>query len=49
MTERQLVERHHRITNNNAIDLHIGKRLRFCRTLIGLSNEQLDAELNIAF
>ena len=47
MTDRQLVERHHRITNNNAIDLHVGKWLRLRRTLLGMSQEQLDAELNI--
>ena len=49
MTDRQLVERHHRITNNNAIDLHVGKWLRLHRTLLGMSQEQLAAELNITF
>ena len=49
MTDRQLVERHHRITNNNAIDLYVGKRLRLGRMLLGLSEEQLGAELNITF
>ena len=49
MTERQPVERHHRITNNNAIDHHFGKRLRLRRTLLGMSQEQLGAELNITF
>ena len=49
MTDRQPVERHHRITNNNAIDLHVGKRLRLRRTLLGMSQEQLGAELNITF
>ena len=49
MTDRQPVERHHRITNNNAIDLHVGKRLRLRRTLLGMSQEQLCAELNITF
>ena len=43
------VERHHRITNNNAIDLHVGQRVRLRRTLLGLSQEQLGAELNITF
>ena len=47
MTDRQPVERHHRITNNNAISLHVGKRLRLRRPLIGMSQEQLGAELNI--
>ena len=44
MTDRQPVERHHRITNNNAIDLHVRKRLRLRRTLLGMSQEQLGAE-----
>ena len=42
-------ERHFSITNNNAIDLHVGKRLRLRRTLLGMSQEQLGAELNITF
>ena len=37
MTDRQPVERHYPITNNNAIDLHVGKRLRLRRTLLGMS------------
>ena len=49
MSDRPPVERHHRITNNNAIDLHVGKRLRLRRTLLGMSQEQLHAELNITF
>ena len=49
MTDRQPVERHHRITNNNAIDLYVGKRLRLGRMLLGLSQEQLGAEFNITF
>ena len=47
MTDRQPVERHNRITNNNALDLHVGKRLRLRRTLLGMSQEQLGVELNI--
>ena len=49
MNDRQPVERHHRITNNNAIDLYVGKRRRLCCTFLGLSQEQLGAELNITF
>ena len=49
MNETKPGERHHRITNNNAIDLHVGKRLRLRRTLLGMSQEQLGAELNITF
>ena len=37
MTDREPVERHHRITKNNLIDLHVGKRLRLCRALLGMS------------
>ena len=49
MTASQPVERHHRITNINAINLYVGKWLRLRRTLLGLSQEQLGAELNITF
>ena len=49
MTDRQPVERHHRITSNNAIDLNVGKRLRLRHTLLGMSQEQLGVELNITF
>jgi transcriptional regulator with XRE-family HTH domain len=42
-------ERNFRITNNNAIDMHVGKRVRLRRTLLGLSQEQLGADLNITF
>ena len=44
-----IVERNFRITNNNAIDMHVGKRVRLGRTLLGMSQEQLGAELNVAF
>ena len=43
------IERNFRITNNNAIDMHVGKRVRLCRTLLGMSQEQLRIELNITF
>ena len=43
------LERNFRITNNNAIDKHVGKRVRLRRTLLGLSQEQLGAELNVTF
>ena len=32
-----IVERKFRITNNNAIDMHVGKRMRLRRTLLGMS------------
>ena len=43
------VERNFRVTNNNAIDMHVGKRIRLCRTLLGMSQEQLGSELDITF
>ena len=44
-----IVERNFRITNNNAIDMHVGKRVRLRRTLLGMSQEQLGAEPNVTF
>lgn len=38
-----------RITNNNAIDVHVGRRVRLRRTLLGMSQEQLGDALNITF
>ena len=43
------MERNFRITNANAIDMHVGKRVRLRRTLLGMSQEQLGTELNITF
>ena len=43
------IERNFQITNNNAIDMHVGKRVRLRRTLLGMSQEQLGTELNITF
>jgi transcriptional regulator with XRE-family HTH domain len=43
------IERNLRITNNKAIDMHVGKRVRLRRTLLGISQEQLGTELNITF
>ena len=43
------MERNFRITNNNAIDMHVGKRVRLRRTLLGMSQEQHGTELNITF
>ena len=43
------MERNFRITNNNAFDMHVGKRVRLRRTLLGMSQEQLGTELNITF
>ena len=43
-----IAEQNFRITNNNAIDMHVGKRVLLRHTLAGVSQEQLGAELNVA-
>ena len=43
-----IADRNSRITKNNAIDMHVGKRLRFRHTLLGISQERLGAELIVA-
>ena len=43
------MERNFRITNNNAIDMYVGKRVRLRQTSLGMSQEQLGKELNITF
>ena len=42
-------DKNFRVTNNNAFDVHVGKRVRLRRTLLGMSQEQLGASLNITF
>ena len=42
-----IVEQNFRITNNNAIDMQFGKRVRLRRKLHGMRQEQLGAELNV--
>lgn len=37
------------VTNNNAIDIHVGRQIRLQRTLLGLSQEQLAQGLSITF
>ncbi len=37
------------VTNNNSVDMHVGKRVRLRRTLLGLSQEQLGDALNLTF
>ena len=44
-----IADRNFRIANNNAIDMHVGNRLRLRHTLLGISQEQLGAELIVAF
>jgi transcriptional regulator with XRE-family HTH domain len=39
----------YQITNNNPIDVHVGRRVRLRRTLLGMSQEQLGEALNITF
>ena len=47
--DEERTEKNFRITNNNAVDMHVGKCVRLRRTLLGLSQEQLGTELNITF
>lgn len=42
-------DKNFRVTNNNAIDVHVGKRIRLRRTLLGMSQEQLGEALDITF
>jgi hypothetical protein len=44
-----IVERNFHITNNNTIDMYVGKRVRLRRTLLGMTQEQLSAGLNVTF
>ena len=37
MAENDQIERNFRITNNNAVDMHVGKRIRLRQTLLGMS------------
>jgi len=48
MTEKA-TDKNFRVTNNNAVDVHVGKRIRLRRTLLGMSQEQLGNALNITF
>ncbi len=43
------LDKNFRATNNNAVDVHVGKRVRLRRTFLGMSQEQLGASLNITF
>ena len=42
-------DKNFRVTNNNAVDMHVGKRIRLRRTLFGMSQEHLGVALNITF
>lgn len=48
-TAKSVSDPNFRITNNNAIDVHVGRRVRLRRTLLGMSQEQLGDALNITF
>ena len=48
ISNEDIADRNFRITNNNAIDMHVGKRLRWHHTLLGISQEPLGAELIVA-
>ena len=43
-----IADRNFHINNINAIDMHVGKRLRLRHTLLGISQEPLGAELIVA-
>ena len=43
------LDKNFRVTNNNAVDVHVGKRVRLRRTLLGMSQEQIGVSLNITF
>ena len=45
----EITNKNFRVTNNNAVDKHVGKRVRLRRTLLGMSQEQLGTALNITF
>ena len=47
MSKDDIVHRNFRITNDDAIDFHVGKGLRLRHTLLGISQKQLGAELNV--
>ncbi|AFX99506.1 helix-turn-helix family protein [Candidatus Endolissoclinum faulkneri L2] len=42
-------DNNYQITNNNPIDIHVGRRVRLRRTLLGMSQEKLGEALNITF
>ena len=47
VSKNDIVEQNFRITNNNAIDMHVGKCVRLRCKLLGMTKEQLGAELNV--
>ena len=47
LSKDDIADQNFRITNNNAINMHVGEHLRLRHTLAGVSQEQLGAELNV--
>ena len=47
MAENDQIERNFWLTNNNAVDMNVGKRVRLRRIFLGMSQEQIGGELNI--
>ncbi len=47
MNEESQEKRLSLVTKNNAIDIHVGKRVRSQRTLLGMSQEQLGVTLDL--
>ena len=47
LSKGDIAKRDFRITNNNEIDMHVGKRVRLRHTLPDMSQEQLGAKLNV--
>tara|TARA_E500000318_G_scaffold46673_4_gene43988 strand:+ start:8054 stop:8530 length:477 start_codon:yes stop_codon:yes gene_type:complete len=49
MTTEKTKGPNYRVTNNNPIDVHVGRRVRLRRTLLGMSQEQLGEALSVTF
>lgn len=47
--KKETSDRNFMVTNNNAVDVHVGQRIRLRRTLLGMSQEQLGQQLEITF
>ena len=45
----KIPDKNYRVTNNNAVDMHVGKRIRLRRTLLGMTQEQIGVGLTITF
>ncbi len=47
--DKKTVDTNYGVTNYNAIDVHVGQRIRLRRTLLGFSQEQLAHGLSVTF